>query len=311
MHPLHEYVAKQLADKVSARGVVVWYDERAELAPFIEELRSGASAESVSVEVPLGGRVVRLTESRGSLFELRIAVEPFVRGDNPDPIVLYVPRSARDRRGSVLMELEKAGVTWEPQLKQLARNVLLQKFTLGVVDELLSVDRTLSYHDLARAVAGKGSAESPSVLKTIFYDQATGALSHDSLLAAWLTSDVRDEAIAAKRAAPELLKLVRARLGLALPADASVAKLRAITVRYVLAGEFRSDLSCPPPASLDGVPQPSAKDEAAALRQLAQLLRVDYPNEYERIADGIEAELGLASAPLPATALGSIDTFRF
>lgn len=36
----------------------------------------------------------------------------------------------------MLMELEKAGTTWEPQLEQLARNVLLQKYTLGTVDEM-------------------------------------------------------------------------------------------------------------------------------------------------------------------------------
>ena len=30
MHPLHDHVAKQLADKLKARKVVVWYDERRE-----------------------------------------------------------------------------------------------------------------------------------------------------------------------------------------------------------------------------------------------------------------------------------------
>ena len=30
MHPLHEYVAKQLADKLKDRHLVVWYDERRE-----------------------------------------------------------------------------------------------------------------------------------------------------------------------------------------------------------------------------------------------------------------------------------------
>ena len=52
------------------------------------------------------------------------------------------------------MELEKAGTTWEPQLKQLARNLLLQKYTLGVVDEMLPFDRKVNYEDLARAAAG-------------------------------------------------------------------------------------------------------------------------------------------------------------
>ena len=42
-----------------------------------------------------------------------------------------------------------------------------------------------------------------------------------------------------KEATRELAKLVRSRLGLELPDDAPLAKLRAITLRYVLAGEFR------------------------------------------------------------------------
>ena len=32
MHPLHEYISKQLAEKLKARKVVVWYDPRREFA---------------------------------------------------------------------------------------------------------------------------------------------------------------------------------------------------------------------------------------------------------------------------------------
>jgi hypothetical protein len=39
MHPLHDYFAKQLADKLTRRGVVVWYDPRREFTPFFDELR--------------------------------------------------------------------------------------------------------------------------------------------------------------------------------------------------------------------------------------------------------------------------------
>ena len=106
----------------------------------------------------------------------------------PATIIIYMPGCARDRRASILMELEKAGTTWEPQLKQLAKNVLLQKYTLGVVDEMLPFDRKVSYEDLARAAAGSSGAEPPSILKSIFHD-ASGS---DGLLTAWLLSDSRD-----------------------------------------------------------------------------------------------------------------------
>jgi hypothetical protein len=60
-------------------------------------------------------RSCRLAEYDVSMFELRAVVEPFVCGDVPECVVLYLPGCERDRRGSVLMELEKAGERYEPQ----------------------------------------------------------------------------------------------------------------------------------------------------------------------------------------------------
>ncbi|VWX60052.1 conserved hypothetical protein [Burkholderiales bacterium 8X] len=306
MHPLHDYVAKQLADKLKSRRVVVWYDERAEFQLFVDEVRGGARASSDPMVVSVGGASVRLAEYAGSMFELRAVVEPHVSGDQPEAVVVYMPNVARDRYASVLMELEKAGTTWEPQLKQLAKNVLLQKYTLGVVDEMLPFDRKVSYEDLARAAAGNSGAEAPSILRSVFHD----ASSNDGVLAAWLVSDARDQEIVSKEATRELTKLVKVRLGLDLQPDAALAKLRAITLRYVLAGEFRLDLSCDPPDSLDSVAKPSSKGEESALRDLAVRLRTDFPDAYATLADRVEEELGIKNAKLPPGALGAIDTFR-
>jgi hypothetical protein len=205
------------------------------------------------------------------------------------------------------MELEKAGRTWKPELKQLAKNVLLQKYTLGVVDEMLPFDRKVTYEDLARAAAGSSGAEPPSILKSIFHD----AIGNDGLVTAWLASDARDTEIISKEATRELTKLVKARLGLDLVADAPLAKLRAITLRYVLAGEFRLDLSCEAPASLDSIAKPPTKAEEAAVREIARRLRTAHGDAYVVIADRVEEELGLKNAAVPLGALGAIDTFRF
>jgi hypothetical protein len=307
MHPLHDYVAKQLADKLKSRRVVVWYDERGEFQPFVDEVRGGRRTGIEPVPVAIAGAEASLAEYAGSMFELRAVVEPHVRDDTPAPIVIYIPGVARDRRASALMELEKAGTTWEPQLKQLARNVLLQKYTLGVVDEMLPFDRKVSYEDLARAAAGNAGAEAPSILKSIFHD----ASGNDGLLTAWLVSDARDPEIVSKEATRELTKLVKSRLGLDLVADSPLAKLRAITLRYVLAGEFRLDLSCDAPASLDSVGKPPTKDEESAVREIARRLRTGHADAYAALADRVEEELGLKNAKLPPGSLGSIDTFRF
>lgn len=307
MHPLHDYVVKQLADKLKDRRVVVWYDERGEFRPFVDEVRGGPRTAAEPVAVGVAGIKASLAEYAGSLFELRAVVEPLVSGDKPDVLVVYIPGLAHDAKASVLMELERAGRTWKPELKQLGKNVLLQKYTLGVVDELLPFDRKVSYDDLARAAAGNSGAEPPSILKSIFHD----AGGNDGLLTAWLVSDARDPEIVSKEATRELTKLVKARLGLDLVADSPLAKLRAITLRYVLAGEFRLDLSCDAPASLDSVGKPPTKDEESAVREIARRLRTVHADAYAPLADRVEEELGLKNAKLPPGALGSIDTFRF
>ncbi len=307
MHQLHDYVAKRLADKLNGRRIVVWYDERGEFRSFVEEVRGGPRAAAEPIAVVVAGIKASLAEYAGSLFELRAVVEPLVSGDKPDAVVVYIPGLAHDAKASVLMELEKAGRTWKPELKQLAKNVLLQKYTLGVVDEMLPFDRKVSYEDLARAAADNSGAEPPSILKSIFHDSKD----HDGLLTAWLVSDARDGEIVNKEATRELTKLVKARLGLDLIADAPLAKLRAITLRYLLAGEFRLDLSCDAPASLDSVAKPPTKGDESAVREIARRLRVSHADDYAALADRVEEELGLQSATLPPGALGCIDTFRF
>ncbi|HKV11147.1 MAG TPA: hypothetical protein VJ725_23605 [Thermoanaerobaculia bacterium] len=71
MHPLHEYVAKQVADKLKSKKIVVWYDARGELAPFIAEVRGGARTTNEPMPVSVGGVATLLAEYAGSLFELR------------------------------------------------------------------------------------------------------------------------------------------------------------------------------------------------------------------------------------------------
>lgn len=307
MHPLHNYVAKQLAERIKERQVVVWYDEQSEFRSFMCELRGGPDSASRLVHSAISGLRATLVEYAGSLFELRSIVEPLVSKDKPETLVIYVPGVVHDAKSSVLMELEKAGRTWKPELKQLAKNVLLQTYTIGVVDELLPAERNVTYDDLARAAAGQAGAEPPSILKSIFHD----ASGNDGLLTAWLVNGERDAEILSKGATVELAKLVKVRLGLDTATDAPLEKLRAVVLRFILAGEFRLDLSCAHPASLAGIPSPATKGEESAVREIARRMRTAHADSYAALADRVEQELGLGHARLPAGSLGSIDTFRF
>jgi hypothetical protein len=305
MHPLHDYVAKQLASHLTARGVVVWFDPRREFAPFIDELRGGPRARGALTAVTVGPIAAQLAEYDGSMFELRALAEPLVGGDVPDKLVVYLPGIDSEPTTSVLLELELAGERYQPGLKRLARNVLAQRYTDGVIDELTSRPN-IGWAELAQAASDTSSAEAPSTLKTILRKAKNG----DELVAAWLATDQHDPAIADKGGVGELVKLVRSRLGLELPDDATLAKLRAITLRYVLGSEFRSDLRGAAPASLDSIPVPR-NGKLDAVRDCAHRLRSEYAEVYADLADRVEAELGLTNARFVAADLGAIDTFRF
>lgn len=304
MHPLHDYVAKQLAEHLKARHVVVWYDARRDFAPFITELRGASTPAAGVATVTAAGATAKLVEFNGSFFELRALIEPLTSGDAPERVVVYLPGVDREPRSSVLMEAELAGERYAPELKKVARNVLRATYTDGQIDEVVGAP-SVGYDDLARA-ASRRSIDPPSVLKTIFSDTPET----DQLLATWLANDKRDAEVVAKGATIELAKLVLSRLGLTLPSDQPLAKLRAATLRYVLAGEFRLDLTCPPPASLDAVPT-SPDGFEPAVRALAVHLRTSFTDSYEKLADQVERELDLSHARLPADGLGAVDTFRF
>ena len=162
-HLLHVYIAEQLAQHLNNHRVVVWYDPRSEFEPFVSELGGKPLGDGL-LQVIIGGVTTTFAIHDGSLYSLRSRVEPLAGVDEPQAVVLYLPGVSRDPDGSVLMELELAGWRWEPQLRQLARYALRQRYTDGVIDELLDRER-VTYEDLVAASAAEGAAP-PSVLKT-------------------------------------------------------------------------------------------------------------------------------------------------
>ena len=305
MHPLHEYIGRQLAGRVGKDHVVVWYDVRQEFAPFIAELRGGPNRPGSILPVSIGGIQAQLAEFDGSFLEMRSRVEPYVSSEEPLAFVIYVPGQRSNAKESLLLELEKAGTCYEPQLKSLARNALRQVYTDGVVDELLRPE-TVTYEDIVRALRGGGGAEPPSLLKMIFHGEGRGGI-----LSEWLMNETRDEEILAKDSSRELIKLIHSSCGLELPEDTAPAKARAVTLRYLFVNDFRAALSGSGPACMEGVPQPRTQEQRKGVADLVRGLRERFPSEYAAAADRVEAELGLEKAALTVESLNSIDTFRF
>lgn len=303
MHPLHDYIAERLAEQLAERRVVVFYDPREEFRSFISDLPLDDESELPTVEVD--DLDAHFAEYDDSFFELRFRVEPVVSEAQPDPLLLYLPGVERDRQKSVLMELEKGGTCYEPQLKRLARHVLRDSHTEGQIDDFLSPD-SIEYNDIATYLRQAEGAEAPSRLRAIYPDH-TGI----DLIAEWLVSPNHDDRVAAKEAADELYQLIETRLGLSLDSNADLSEARSQTYRYLLLGEFRFDLETEPPSSLSQIPTATNADHRRRIRKLTRALRNSHPDHYQEIADTVEREFQLSSAQLDAEDLGQIDTFQF
>ncbi len=306
MNPFQAYLDRQLAEKLRKRRVVVWYDANRQFEPYIDGMRVVSDDLGSLPVVFVEGVDTHLVRYQGSYMGVRMAVESLVAVDMPPPVLIYIPGPARNRTNSLLMELEKGGECYEPQLKRLARNVLRESYSDGVIDGLLASD-SLVYDDIVTFLERPSEDEPASMLKVIFEDCRDST----AMLVAWLADTTSDTAIAAKGAKRELFKLVETRLGFSVPPSTDVAKARTKTIRYLLVNEFRTDLRCEPPASLGGIPEAPDTDQLNRVRQVIKALRKDHADSYTSLADNVETELGLAKENIEAGHLGSIDTFRF
>lgn len=306
MHPLHDYIAGQIGEKIKDRRIVVMYDEREELAQFFTEV-VGATDEG---ELPIGvfaGRTATVVRYDGSYLAIRYAVEAYTSGDNPENVVVYLQGLKRDEKGSLLLELEKLGVHYaQPALQQMARLTLRKRFTDVAIDDLVK-NGALTYSDFAKLAEDSGAAEGASILKGIFGQSDTLPL-----IATWILDDSRDAEIQQKGAVEEFRRTVEAKVGLQLPDDASVSRMRSNVARYILANEFRMDLTGAAPASIQVIPAPTNDSQEKAIRKIAESLRqTRNADAYESLADQIETELSLNEVSVSGSDLGSIDTFRF
>jgi hypothetical protein len=304
VHPLHDYIAGQIAAQLRDRCVVVMYDQRREFEPFFREMGSSPEDGAAAVDVEIGGRKAKLSRFGGSYLETKMAVEPLVGVDEPASVLVYVPGQQHEERTSLLLEMETAGAVYRPQLKQLARQVLRRTLTDVMIDGILRPE-SVGYDDIARVAAQPSGSEPASMLRSVF----EGASDAVAIVAAWCMDQSRDRALIDKGAMPELADLLKARLGFPVPDDATPARARASTLRHVLGSEFLLDMAGTAPI-LPGLAPPRAKDQQQVVRQVAARMRSLAPDAYEDAADRIEKELGVDALDLDGESFGAVDTFR-
>lgn len=302
-NPFPAYLHEQLEEKLKDRRVVVWYDPNREFAAFIEGLTTEGEENGLKL-VRLGEVKTRLVMFAGSYFALRMRVEPLVSVNRPQPLLIYMPGEKRDTRGSVLMELEKAGMTWEPQMKRLARNVMRELFSDGVIDDMLAPE-ALTFSDIVGLLQQRGG-ERGSLLNVVF-----GTQDNVAAVAQWVADMSFDQALQTKGATGELLKLVENRAGFKGLTESDLVGGRPKFRRYLLLAEFREDLRCAPPATIAMVPTPALKEQREFCRKVLDQLRTRHMAAFQSMADSVEHEFGLGEAGIAAKDLGRIDTFRF
>ena len=157
MHPLHDYIARQISDRLKDHRIVVMGDPRKKLPAFFEEACEGPGETAVMRTGKFGSRKAAVCSFQGSFLEVRSATEPVTGGEDVDDLVVYVPGVTRDEKTSLPLEIEKAGHCYlVPALKQIARNVLRKRFTDVAIDEMLGSDK-LTYADLARMTKDTGN----------------------------------------------------------------------------------------------------------------------------------------------------------
>lgn len=313
----HQYLASRLAERVAKHRLVVWYDPREEFRGFIAELRGRPEITACIAEpVTLGESPITLICKNGSLFEAKLVAEPLVNGESVEPLLIYLPGDREDEPTlNVLLELEKAGTHVEWKLAQMARHCLQQFISDDQIDQVVQ-GASITYADVVHVVtrlqesgAGRGSGTgggSGSILDAIFSQARTNA----EQIAAWIAAPESDGLIESKGGRGEILRLV-AKLGIAAEPTVGLDKLRLDVARHVLVGEFVLDLQGERPPSTALVASPTNAEQERLLRQTAEALRRGHGNQYEALADQIEAEFQLATSGVQAERLGSIDTFRF
>lgn len=304
-HAIGQYLNRQLGDKLAARRVVVFYDPKKSFETFFSrELEIVGHGYDDVPRAVIGEELSFVVTYEGSFFGTRAVIEPIVKADAPERLLIYVPGILRSADSSVLMELEKGGTDYCPELKRVAREVLRRTMSDGHIDQILRSEG-LTYDDLVQ-VLESGEEGTKSVLRTIFRGKPS-----EVLLAAWIAEDGHDEDITSKGAKTELLALLESRLGLSVESEVDIADVRQRAVRYALVNEFRLDLTGDEPSATTMIVSTSTKEQAARVREVTSKLREEHPEVYVELADGVARDMGLSNATVDASALGAVDTFRF
>lgn len=302
MGAVSEYLKNLLAKQVEACRIVVWFDPEKHYAEVAR-----------SLDLPS----TRVACYEGSFFALRREVDPFLEGEEPPRLLVYVPM-AEEESHNALAELIAAGVVMKPgenpwqrntRLSLIARNAL--KSVLG--DEAAaSIEKQveagqLSLADLDSLASGGGGK---GVISVLF---GTGDPREVAL--AFLSEEdggALDKAITEKKALQELSSFLGQAFGVEHAAGASLGSYRGRLARHILSTEFITGLGEDVPQAFSTVAVPQQGPVRQACVEVARMWRsrTDALDTYVTWADDTQDKLLVPGVSFTIEQLASRETFR-
>ena len=232
---------QELSRQLSLHRVVLLFDPAEQLRSLLDDLATSQPSDGVHGALNLGELQAQWVIAGTSLFALRHQLEPMVCADLPDPLLIDLPDRQEAEGRAVLLELIRAGASFDIQLVNRARVYLHEVLEPQKVDKLLN-QPNLTYRDIALALEQSGDGGF-SQLKALFQQQLQRNNSPENaeLARFWLAIDTLDAAITTKGLQAELQDLLHSRWGLSFPVDSSLAEWRQRAQRALLLHEFLHD----------------------------------------------------------------------
>lgn len=303
----------EVAKKVRELGLVVWVDAEGHYTNWIDRLASQAGTPGTVIPSPLplpSPFPYPIVRYRNSYLELMLALESYANDLHPEHVLVHLPGLNKDTvRETPVFELYKAGKTFEKNLATLVREAARGEARPEEVENFLA--------------GGDVSLEGADVWLANL--RAAPRDEFSLRVDAWGAEDV---ALGLFRGDPRFdqdLKLHGERMfsflqkGLGVTAawcdfmeiDRHLTPGGATTLvaTWLMAVEFVSDLA-PAPSTAALLPLGKLGPYKDVCRRLAARARAEEPDTYESFAGQLQEKL-MADRSHPASALGSIDTFRF
>jgi len=298
---------QQLLGELRRRGIVVWLDRDRRYTDYVDDLVARYARSGFPYPV---------VAFRGSFLDTMLALEDCAGGLDPTPLLIHMPGFTEDMmRATPLLELYKAGYRFRRALDTLIRDAATGLLPPQEIDRYLATDYTLAAADewLGRLAGAERQGLAGLLDRTSLEVVIQELLIKDTFLGEQLRKEQPDglgvlQAYLERKIgmSERWVDFFREGGTRAKPHAALVDALEG----WILCVEYVNDLQREPHLKELLPLKTLTKTFVDLCRGRACALRKEHPEDYVRIADRVEAHLGLELDEMLPEDLGRVDTFR-